>query len=51
MGQKSSAHEVLVGTPKGKGPFRRPISRWEDDIKIILRIRTGRCRLDSSGSG
>jgi hypothetical protein len=37
MGQKRSAHKVLVGTPKGKGLLRRPMQRWEADITIILK--------------
>jgi hypothetical protein len=37
MGQKRSARKVLVGTPKGKGPLRRPMHRWEVDIKIFLK--------------
>jgi len=27
---------VLVGKPEGKRPLGRPISRWEDNIKMDL---------------
>jgi hypothetical protein len=25
-----------VGKPEGKGPFRRPRRRWEDNIKVDI---------------
>jgi hypothetical protein len=34
--------------PEGKRKLGRPWRRWEDDIKIDLRV--GRCRLDASAS-
>jgi hypothetical protein len=27
----------VFGKPEGKRPFRRPRSRWEDNIKMVLR--------------
>jgi hypothetical protein len=30
-------HRVLVGKPEGKRPLGRPIRRWEDNIKMVLR--------------
>jgi hypothetical protein len=36
MGEKRGAYRVLVRKSEGKGPFRRPISRWEDNIKVDL---------------
>ena len=29
-------YRVLVGTPEGKKPLRRPRRRWEDNIKMDL---------------
>jgi hypothetical protein len=31
------AYRVLVGRPDGKRPLRRPMRRWEDNIKMDLR--------------
>jgi hypothetical protein len=45
MGEKMSAYRFLVGNPEGMRPLGRPRRRWEDDIKMYLRERTG---LDSS---
>jgi hypothetical protein len=36
MGEDRGVHRVLVGKPKGKRPLRRPIRRWEDNIKMDL---------------
>jgi len=36
MGQGRVVHRVLVGKPEGRRPLRRPIRRWEDNIKIDL---------------
>jgi hypothetical protein len=30
------AYKILVGTPKGKKPFRRPMCGWAFNIKIDL---------------
>jgi hypothetical protein len=30
-------YNILVGTPEGKIPFRRPRRRWEDNIGIDVR--------------
>jgi hypothetical protein len=35
-GEKRTACTVLVGKPNGKRPLRRPIRRWEDNIKMDL---------------
>jgi hypothetical protein len=32
------AYRVLVGRPEGKRPLGRPKRRWEDDIKMDLRV-------------
>jgi hypothetical protein len=31
-------YRVLVGRPKGRRPLRRPRHRWEDNIKMDLRV-------------
>jgi hypothetical protein len=36
MGEKRNAYRLLVGTPEGKGPLRRPRRRWVDNIKMDL---------------
>jgi hypothetical protein len=37
MAKKRNAYRILVGKPEGKSPLGRPRSRWEDNIKIVLR--------------
>ena len=37
MGQRNCAYRVLVGKPERRRPLRRPIRRWEGDIKMDLR--------------
>jgi hypothetical protein len=37
MGEMRNAHEILVGKPEKKRPPRRPICRWEDNIKMDFR--------------
>jgi len=32
-----NAHNISVGKPEGKRPFRRPRCRWEDNIDMDLR--------------
>jgi hypothetical protein len=34
----SSAHNVVVGKPEERRPLERPIDRWEDNIKMDLRL-------------
>jgi len=34
--KRRDVYRVLVVKPGGKGPLRRPKSRWEDNIKIDL---------------
>jgi hypothetical protein len=48
-GEKSNAYRILVGTPEGKKPLRRPRLRWVDNIKMDLRIEL--YGLDGYGSG
>ncbi|KAJ4441371.1 hypothetical protein ANN_11226 [Periplaneta americana] len=37
MGESRNAYRVLVRSPEGKIPLRRPRRRWEDNIKMDLR--------------
>jgi hypothetical protein len=39
MGELESAHGILVGLREGERSLRKPESKWEDNIKIILRER------------
>jgi hypothetical protein len=41
----------LVGNPEGKKPLGRPRRRWDDNIKLDLKNRMGRCGMDSFASG
>ena len=46
MGEKRDVNRVLGGKPEGKRPLRRPMSIWEDYIKmdlpeVGLRVWTG----------
>jgi hypothetical protein len=36
-GEGRGVYRVLVGSPEGKRPLRRPRSKWEDNIKMDLR--------------
>jgi hypothetical protein len=36
-GEKRNAYRILLGTPEGKRPLRRPRRRWVDNIKMDLR--------------
>jgi hypothetical protein len=47
VGEKRNTYWVLVGKPEGK----RPLARWEHNIKVGLKSRVGSRQLDSSGSG
>jgi len=38
MGVGRRVYRVLVGKPEGKRPLGRPRRRWEDNIKIDLRV-------------
>jgi hypothetical protein len=38
MGEERKVHKVLVGEPKGKRPLERPRHRWEDGIRMDLRV-------------
>jgi hypothetical protein len=38
MGEGRGVYRVLVRRPEGKRPLGRPRCRWEDDIKLYLRM-------------
>jgi hypothetical protein len=38
MGEERKVYKVLVGKPEGKRPLGRPRRRWEDGIRMDLRI-------------
>jgi hypothetical protein len=38
MGEGRGVYRVLVGRPEGKTPLGRPRRRWEDKIKMDLRV-------------
>jgi hypothetical protein len=38
MGEGRNVYRVLVGKPEGKRPLGRPRRRWEDGIKMDLRV-------------
>ena len=41
MGKRRGVRRVLVGKPEGKGPLGRPRRRWEDNIKMDLKVGCG----------
>jgi hypothetical protein len=42
----SNVYKIFAGTPEG-----RPRRRWEGNIKTDLKLKSGRLRTDSNGSG
>jgi hypothetical protein len=38
MGEGSNVYRVLLGKLEGRGPLERPRRRWEDGIKMDLRV-------------
>jgi len=51
MGEMRDVYRVLVGNSKGKRPFGRPRSRWENNINIELqKVGCGGHGLDRAGS-
>jgi hypothetical protein len=37
MGEMRNAYRILVGNPERKRPLKRPMRRWEDNIRMHLR--------------
>jgi hypothetical protein len=51
-GEVRGPYNILVGRPEGRRPLGRPRRRWEDNIKMDLRLnRVWGCGLDSLGTG
>jgi hypothetical protein len=38
MGQERKVPKVLAGKPEGKRPLVKPMSRWEDGIRMDVRV-------------
>jgi hypothetical protein len=38
MVERRNAYRVLVGKPEGKRPFGTPRQRWENNIKIDVKV-------------
>jgi hypothetical protein len=38
MGETRNAYRIFMGKPEGMRPLGRPRRRWEDNIKIDLRV-------------
>jgi hypothetical protein len=38
MDERRGVFRVFVGRPEGKRPLERPMCRWEDNIKMDLRV-------------
>jgi hypothetical protein len=51
MGETRNAYNILVGKLEGKRPLGRHGSRWEDNIRMVLRDIGWEGELGSSGSG
>jgi hypothetical protein len=52
MGEDIGVPRLLVEKPEGKRPLRRPIRRWEDNIKMDFQeVGGGSWGLDGVGSG
>jgi hypothetical protein len=39
MGDERKLYKVLVGKPEGKRPLGRPRCRWNDGIRMDLRVK------------
>jgi hypothetical protein len=37
VGELTNGYRIFVGKPEGKRPLERPMSRWEDSIKMDVR--------------
>jgi hypothetical protein len=37
VGERRGAYRVLVGKPETSRPLKRPMHRWEDNIKMDLK--------------
>jgi hypothetical protein len=50
MGETRNTYKILVRKPEGNRPLGRPSYRWEDNIRMDLKL-VGAYGLDESGSG
>jgi hypothetical protein len=50
-GVTRNIYKYFVGIPEGNRPLGRPRYKWEDDIKVKLKIIGWRGRLDLCDSG
>jgi len=39
MGEKRGAYKALVGKPYRKRPLGRPRRKWEDNIKMYIKVK------------
>jgi hypothetical protein len=46
-GRDEKAYKILVGKLEERRPFLRPVHRWENSIKVVLKEIV--CGVDSSG--
>jgi len=46
-----NAYNIFIGKPEGKRPHERCRHRWEDNIRMDLRSRVEKRRLNPSDSG
>jgi hypothetical protein len=51
MREGRNMYRVLVGKPERKRLLPRPSGRWEDRIRMDLRVIDWGCGMDSPGSG
>jgi hypothetical protein len=42
-GDRKGAYMILVGRLEGRRPLRRPMRRWENNIKMVLQEVGWRC--------
>jgi hypothetical protein len=42
MGKNENSYGIMLGKPEGRRPLRRPMCRWEDNIKMNLKDCDGR---------
>jgi hypothetical protein len=38
MEEITNAYNILVAKPEGKRPLRRPRRRWENNIRMVVRV-------------
>jgi hypothetical protein len=43
MGEMRNVYKIWTGKPEGKEPLRKLKHRWENYIKLYLKVRVGEC--------